>query len=189
MRHLHLEKKGIRGLSIAESFTQNSKKSILVGVVMRRDLVIDGFVIGKTTLSGNDATDEILEMYEKLNRPDVSYLLISGVIISLYNIIDIKKLYKKLNIPIIAITYNDSSGIEDALKHHFHDRAKSKIDEYKKLEERTKIKLKTNLDVYIRNEGCSLSDVQKLLNELTLQGSIPEPIRVAQLLARTILLD
>lgn len=189
MRHLHLEKKGIRGLSIAESFSQNSQKSILAGIVMRRDLIIDGFVFGKTTLSGNDATDEILKMYEKLNRPDISYLLISGVIISLYNIIDIKKLHEKLKIPVIAITYNDSSGIEDALKHHFNADAKSKINEYKKLEERTKIKLKTNFDVYIRNEGCSLSDVQKLLNELTLQGSIPEPIRVAQLLARTILLD
>ncbi|RDJ31371.1 MAG: DUF99 family protein [Crenarchaeota archaeon] len=188
MRHLHLEKKGIRGLAIAESFTQHSKKSILAGVVMRRDLIIDGFVIGKTTLSGDDATDEILRMYEKLNRPDVSYVLISGVIISLYNIIDIQKLYKKLQIPIIAITYNDSSGIEDALKYHFND-AQSKIDEYKKLEERTRIKLDTNFDVYIRNEGCTLSDVQKLLNELTPQGSIPEPIRVAQLLARTILLD
>lgn len=188
MRHLHLEKKGIRGLSIAESFTQNSKKSILAGVVMRRDLVIDGFVIGKTTLSGNDSTNEILQMYEKLNRPDISYLLISGIIISLYNIIDIKQLHKKLKIPIIAITYHDSSGIEDALKHHFNDNAKSKIDEYKKLEARNKIKLKTNFDVYIRNEGCNFSDVQKLLNDLTLQGSIPEPIRVAQLLARTVLL-
>ena len=111
MRHLHLEKKGIRGLSIAESFTQNSKKSVLVGIVMRRDLVIDGFVFGKTTISGNDATDEILQMYEKLKRFDVSYLLISGVIISLYNIVDIKKIHEKLKIPVIAITYNDSSGI------------------------------------------------------------------------------
>ena len=189
MRHLHLEKKGIRGLSIAESFTQNSKKSVLVGIVMRRDLVIDGFVFGKTTISGNDATDEILQMYEKLNRFDVSYLLISGVIISLYNIVDIKKIHEKLKIPVIAITYNDSSGIEGALKHHFKDKAKPKIEEYQKLEERTKIKLKTNYEVYTRTEGCTFSEAKNLLNELTLQGSIPEPIRVAQLLARTILLD
>jgi len=46
MRHLHLEKKGLRGLAIAESFAQNSEKSILAGIVMRRDFVIDGFVFG-----------------------------------------------------------------------------------------------------------------------------------------------
>jgi len=35
MRPLHFEKKGLRGLAIAESFRQNSKKSILTGIVMR----------------------------------------------------------------------------------------------------------------------------------------------------------
>ena len=38
MRSLHLEKKGLRGLAIAESFRLNSQKSILSGLVMRRDL-------------------------------------------------------------------------------------------------------------------------------------------------------
>ena len=57
MRPLHLEKKGLRGLAIAESFHQNSKKSILSGLVMRRDFVIDGFVFGETTLDGDDATE------------------------------------------------------------------------------------------------------------------------------------
>ena len=92
MRKLHLEKKGLRGLVIAESFKQNSKKSILAGVVMRRDFLIDGFVFGKATLEGDDATETILSMYKKLNRPDISYLLISGIIISMYNIIDLKKM-------------------------------------------------------------------------------------------------
>ena len=105
MRHLQLEKQGLRGLAIAESFTQTSKKSILAGIVMRRDLVIDGFVFGNATISGDDATNEILQMYEKLGRPDVSYLLISGIIISMYNIIDIKKIHSALKIPIIGVTY------------------------------------------------------------------------------------
>jgi len=45
MRNLHLEKQGIRGLAIAESFSQTSKKSVLSGIVMSTDLVIDGFVL------------------------------------------------------------------------------------------------------------------------------------------------
>ena len=187
MRHLQLEKKGLRGLAIAESFTQTSKKSILAGVVMRRDFVIDGFVFGNTTISGDDATDEILKMYEKLKRPDISYLLISGIIISMYNMIDIKKIHSKLEIPIIGITYEDSTGIEDAIKHHFPDSYESKIEEYLKLGTREKIKLHTSCDVFIRKEGCTLDETKHLLDELTLQGSLPEPTRVAQLLAKTLL--
>ena len=187
MRKLHLEKKGLRGLVIAESFTQNSKKSILAGVVMRRDFVIDGFVFGNATLEGDDATETILSMYKKLNRPDISYLLISGIIISMYNIIDLKKISKSLGLPVIGVTYQNSEGIEEAIRHHFPDSYESKLKEYQKLENRDKITLNTSYDIYIRKEGCTLSDAKHLLEELTLQGSFPEPLRVAQLLAKTLL--
>lgn len=189
MRKLHLEKKGLRGLAIAESFTQNSKKSILAGVVMRRDFVIDGFVVGNATIAGDDATETILSMFEKLNRPDISYLLISGIIISLYNIIDLKKISEKLDIPVIGVTYQESKGIEEAIKHHFPDSYESKLKEYSELKDREKITLRTSYDVYIRKEGCTILDVQQLLDDLTLQGSFPEPLRVAQLLAKTLLLE
>ncbi len=187
MRPLHLEKKGLRGLAIAESFRQNSSKSILSGVVMRRDFVIDGFVFGRTTLDGDDATDVILQMYDDLKRPDISYLLISGLIISLYNIIDIKKIHESLQIPIIGITYHDSKGIEDSIKHHFPNSYKPKIKNYQKLGIRKKITLHTSSEVFVRKEGCNLHDVKYLLNKLTLQGSLPEPVRVAQLLAKSLL--
>jgi uncharacterized protein len=187
MRNLHLEKKGLRGLAIAESFTQNSKNSILAGIVMRRDFVIDGFVFGKATLEGDDATKEILSMYEKLNRPDISYLLISGIIIAMYNIVDLKKISETLNLPVIGVTYQESKGIEDAIKHHFPDSFESKLKEYNELGAREEIILDTSYKVYIRKEGCTLSDVTHLLNELTLQGSFPEPLRVAQILAKTLL--
>ncbi len=187
MRPLHLEKKGLRGLAIAESFRQNSKKSILSGIVMRRDFVIDGFVFGSATIDGDDATNTILQMYADLKRPDISYVLISGLIISLYNIIDIKKIHESLKIPIIGVTYHDSDGIEDSIKHHFPDSYKSKIKHYQKLGIRKKITLHTSSEVFVRKEGCTLHDVKYLLNKLTLQGSIPEPLRVAQLLAKSML--
>lgn len=187
MRRLHLEKKGLRGLAIAESFSQSSKKSVLAGIVMRRDFVIDGFVLGYATLEGDDATDQILVMYKKLDRPDISYVLISGIIISLYNIIDVKQIASSLNLPVIGVTYEGSPGIEEAIKHHFPDSYEKKLAEYKKLGKRNKISLGTSHDVYVRNEGCTIDDAKRLLSELTLQGSVPEPLRVAQMLAKTIL--
>ena len=187
MRPLHLEKKGLRGLAIAESFHQNSERSILSGLIMRRDFVIDGFVFGTATLDGDDATESILKMYDELNRPDISYVLISGLIISLYNIIDIKKIHEKLQLPIIGVTYNESEGIDSAIKHHFPNSYDSKLKQYQKLGHREKITLHTSSDIFIRRQGCDLHDVKHLLNELTIQGSFPEPLRVAQLLAKSLL--
>ena len=187
MRHLHLEKKGIRGLAIAESFSQNSKKSVLSGIVMSTDLVIDGFVFGYSTVGGDDATDAILEMYEKLDRQDISFLLISGIVISLYNIIDMKRISEKIGLPVIGVTYEESSGIEDAIKHHFPESYKSKLTEYSKLESRKKITLHTSYNLYVRNEGCTVLETKQLLDKITLQGSIPEPLKITQLLANTLL--
>ena len=187
MRHLHLEKKGLRGLAIAESFKQNSKKSIFCGVVMRRDFMIDGFVFGGATIKGDDATENIIKMYDELSRPDVNYLLISGSILSMYNIVDIKKIHALLKIPVIGLTYNDSSGIDESIKFHFPNSFESKIELYSKLGKREKITLNKTFEVFVRCEGCDLHDARYLLNELTLNGSLPEPIRVAQLLANSLL--
>ncbi|GKS66893.1 hypothetical protein YTPLAS73_04400 [Nitrosarchaeum sp.] len=187
MRSIHLEKKGLRGLAIAESFRQNSKRSILSGLIMRKDFVIDGFVFGSATLESNDATDQILRMYERLHRSDISYILISGLIISMYNVVDIKKLCDSLQIPIIGITYTESVGIEVAIKYHFPKYSESKINEYKKLGKRQRITLHTSHDLFVRCEGCTIYEVKQLLNKLTLQGAIPEPIRVSQLLANVLL--
>ena len=187
MRHLHLEKKGIRGLAIAESFSQNSKKSVLSGIVMSTDLVIDGFVFGHSTVGGDDATDAILAMYEKLDRQDISFLLISGIVISLYNIIDMKRISEKIGLPVIGVTYEESSGIEDAIKHHFPESYKSKLAEYSKLGSRKKITLHTSYNLYVQNEGCTVLEAKQLLDKITLQGSIPEPLKITQLLANTLL--
>jgi len=187
MRHLHLEKQGLHGLAISESFSQDSKKSVLTGIVMSTDLVIDGFVLGHSTIGGDDATDSILSMYEKLDRPDVSFLLISGIVISLYNIVNVKRISEKIGLPVIGVTYKDSDGIEEAIKHHFPESYESKLAEYSGLGSREKITLHTSHDLYIRNEGCTVVEATQLLNRLTLHGSFPEPLRIAQMLANTLL--
>jgi endonuclease V-like protein UPF0215 family len=95
-------------------------------------------------------------------------------------------LFNSLTIPVIGISYNDSAGIDSAIKQHFPNSFESKLSEYDKLGKREKITLHTCHDIFVRKEGCSLNDVRHLLDDLTLDGSIPEPIRVSQLLAKTL---
>ena len=185
MSHIHLEKKGLRGLAIAESFTQDDNSSRLAGVVIRRDYIIDGFVFGKCTIGGDDATESILKMYRTLDRDDISFILISGIIIAMYNIIDIKKISEETRLPVIGVTYEESEGIEDSIRKHFPIDFEQKMIQYHKLGTRKSITLHTGYKLYIRTEGCIFEEAQKLLDMFTLQGAIPEPLRVAQLLAKT----
>ena len=58
---MHLPKKGLRVLGIAESYTGRSRSTI-AGVVMRKDLRIDGFAFGAATVGGMDATGAAVRM-------------------------------------------------------------------------------------------------------------------------------
>ena len=107
--------------------------------------------------------------------------------ISLYNIIDLKRISEETGLPVIGVTYEESEGIEDAIKHHFPNSYESKLTEYSNLDSREKITLHTSHDLYIRKEGCTVLEAKQLLDKITLQGSVPEPLRISQLLANTLL--
>jgi uncharacterized protein len=181
----HPEKKGIRVFGIAESFKKfNTKKSTLAGVVMRRDLIIDGMIFGNATLKGNDSTENILSMFKSLKRDDVNCIMLDGLIISMYNIVDGELIQNKTGLPVIAITFEDSKGLEDSIRYHFPDDSKLKLEQYDKLGKRDQVILKTGKHLFIRYWGLTLKRAMTILNSFTLQGSIPEPIRVAKLAAR-----
>jgi uncharacterized protein len=109
---IHLEKRGIRALAIAESFKAYCRYAVLAGVVMRRDMIIDGVVMSKSTLRGDDATQNIIAMYRNMHRNDVSCIFLGGIIISMYNIVDGAEIHKSTKLPIIALTFRPSEGIE-----------------------------------------------------------------------------
>jgi endonuclease V-like protein UPF0215 family len=140
---LHLNKPGIRALGVAESFRPGQKTSTLAGVVMRSDLVVDGLAVGGTSVGGDDASASIVALYRKLKRNDVNIIMVSGAILSLYNIVDIDALSRKTELPVICLTYKETSGIEDSIRRHFPEHAEPKLEAYRKLGARRKLKLKS----------------------------------------------
>ena len=152
---------------------------------MRRDLVIDGFAFGRATIAGDDATDEILAMYRSLKRDDVVCIMIGGLVISMYNIIDGDKLNNETGIPVIAVTYEESRGLESSIRARFPN-WEAKIALYAKLGPRERIVLKTGKSIFVRFWGTSRAKAISVLNSFTLQGSLPEPVRVARLAARAL---
>jgi hypothetical protein len=182
-RRVHPEKKGIRILGVAESFKKSGTKSTLAGIVMRRDLVIDGMAFGSATIEGDDATDSIISIYRSLARDDINCILLDGLVISMYNIIDGERVAGETGLPVLAITFEDSKGLEKSIMHHFKD-WKDKLKQYQKLGEREKVTLKTGKNLFIRCWGINQRRAIAILNSFTLQGSVPEPIRVAKIAAR-----
>lgn len=177
---VHTDKKGLRVLGIAESFSKSNSKSVLCGVVMRRDLIVDGMTFGTATIQGDDATETITSMISMLHRQDINSIMIDGLVISMYNIVRGQEIAGKTNLPVIAVTFKESGGLEGAIRHHFPAEWESKLQQYMALGDRQKVMLKTGKPLFIRHWKIAMDKALSLLNSFTLQGSVPEPVRVAK---------
>ena len=196
---LHLNKPALRVLGIAESFERPcalfadpvsttpsppaSSRSMLAGVVMRADRRVDGLAYARASVGGDDATQAVLEICRRLDRRDINALFLSGAAISWFNIIDLVAVFEEVSRPLICLTYEESEGLEKYLREYFPE-PEEKIERYRTLGGREKIRLKTGYDLFVRVHGVTVEEARILLNKFTLDGRVPEPVRLARMAAR-----
>ena len=176
-------KKGVRVLGVAESFEKTESRSIMAGVRMRGDLRIDGFGVCTPEIGGSDSTIELVSLYNRLNRKDVRVWLLGGSVISWFNIVDISALHEATNTPVICVSYHPSNGIEKYLREYFPIDWKLRLDILERTGDREIIELNTGHSLYLSTAGVGINRSRKLLNMITVDGRVPEPIRVARTIA------
>lgn len=185
---LHITKKGIRVVGIAESFRRGQAKSVLAGIVMRSDFIIDGVGFVRITVGGMDATEGVLQLVETLHRDDLNLLMLNGCVISWFNIVDLQKVYDHLQIPLICVTYEESEGLEAHIARHFEAQDRDlRINAYESLGDRVLVKLPGQYHVFIRHLGITQAEAELVLKKFTAHGRVPEPLRVARITARALL--
>ncbi len=186
---VRLGKKGIRVLGVAESFRREYEWAVLAGVVMRSDLVIDGVVMGRCRVGGMDATDSVIGMVRRLGREDISAIMLNGCIISWFNIIDLDRLYKETGLPVICVSYYPSEGIRHYIERYFPEDWRMRVEAYERLGERREYVNRNGFRVYLRWIGVEEDEAEGLVDRYTMFGRIPEPLRVAKLVAHAALMD
>ncbi|MFW9793729.1 MAG: DUF99 family protein [Candidatus Thorarchaeota archaeon] len=176
-------KKGVRVLGVAESFEKSDKKSFMVGIVMRGDFQIDGFGVCNPTIGGKDSTNELLALFSRMKRKDIRAWMLGGNVVSWFNIIDIVELNKETGLPVICISYHPSDGIEKYLKEYFPDDWEVRNEILKASGERISFQLGTEHTLFLSAKGIGLSRAKRLVDQFTVDGRVPEPIRVARTIA------
>ncbi len=176
--------KDIRVLGIDDShFTPHAGGRVkIVGVVMRLSSYIDGFLMREIDVDGMDSTDAIVSMVESKYSQDIRVIMTQGITLGGFNIIDLEELHSKTGRKVIAVSRRmpDLEKIKSALVKHFPDyERRIDIIENVPIEEVEN----GNSKIYIQRVGMDLREAKEILNKLTIRGSIPEPIRVAHLVA------
>src|SRR4030043_868781 len=165
---MHIPKKGLRALGIAESCTGRSI-SRLAGVVMRKDLRIDGFAFSSVTVGGMDASTSLIHVVKDLKRRDINVIMLSGCVIAWFNVINPSLIVQETGIPVICVTYEDSEGLFGDIRHHFPE-DNARISAYENLGDRSPGRLHTNQTIYVRCWGLPLEDAARLCDDFTLEG-------------------
>lgn len=158
------------------------QQTILVAVVFHR-LRILTVRVGTIQVDGTDANKVLTSLLRSL-RYDL--VMLSGISFGGFNVVDIGELSKKLRRPVIAITGErpHNRAVQKALREHFADwrerwrmvRSAGKIHSY--------APLRNEPCLYFEVRGATPVFAKKAIASTAIISRLPEPIRVARILAR-----
>ena len=177
-------KRQIRLLGIDDSpFTFNDKYGVVIGVVMRGGSYLECVLRNQVTIDGNDSTFVCKNMIQNTrHKKQLRAMLLDGIALGGFNVVDIHQLYNDTNIPIITITRDkpDFEKIKLALKKNFGDWE----DRWKIMSRGKLYEVKTSHNpIFVKCVGIDIEEAKEIIKLSTIRGVIPEPIRVAHLIA------
>jgi endonuclease V-like protein UPF0215 family len=175
-------KAGTRGLGVAESYRDD--ESTLAGCVVRADRVVDGLAFSSCTVGGTDATAAVLDIFERLGREDIQHLLVAGVAPAWFNILDLHRLHDATGLPVLSVSFEESTGLTDSIREAFTGEARDRrLETYRAQPPRRPVAVDGER-LFVRAVGISDGRADAVVRGFTPEGGRPEPVRVARLAAR-----
>jgi hypothetical protein len=177
-------KQQIRILGIDDSpFKFKDEKATVVGALVRAPNYLEGLMRTEVTVDGTDATERLVEMISRSRYKDqVKLVMIDGIALAGFNVIDIESLHSSLRVPVVTVTRDrpDLEKMKAALMKYFDDwrQRYSLITRSELVEIETEHK-----PVYACGAGVGPEELAQLVRMSTVRGSIPEPIRIAHLVS------
>lgn len=171
------------GIDDAPFDKKMDKEVLVVGTIFRGGDFMDGLISTKITVDGDDATEKIAEMVNKTKHKDqLRVVFLDGIAFGGFNVVDIRALNRKTRLPIVTImrNYPDFKKIEKALKNVGNSDAKMKI--IRKAGDVHEVNL-DDKKLFVQYCGMKFDVLVEMLKLTCTHAIVPEPIRVAHLIA------
>ena len=165
------------------AFSFKQKRVLIVAPIFRGGSFLDGLLSARIAKDGNDATERIANSILTSRHYDqLSYIMLDGITLAGFNVVDIRELNRKTNLPVIAIQRKKPNMKEflEALK---------KLADHKKKMKSVKVAGKFfrfglgEKEILYQRAGISNSECAELLRLTCIRSNVPEPLRVAHLIA------
>jgi len=165
-------------------FTRESgiEEALLVTVLLQGKAII-GFQEKNIKVDGLDATEKLISM---LRHWSFDGVILAGVSFAGFNLIDAHTIFEEFKKPvlIVARTKPNNVAVREALLEHFES-WKTRLEIIERLGPVYEIvSLPDEPPLYVEVVGADLIWARNLIRELSVCCRVPEPIRVARLIAR-----
>ncbi len=172
----------VMGIEDGSFIPRISKHCLLAGVLMSHFKVEDVF-LERITVDGMDVTDKVLKMLRKARN--VELLVSGGITFAGFNILDPYKVFKRTQVPVLIITRRkpNNEAVYSALRKHFKD-WKERWEIIRQVGNAMEIINIKSERMYIELVGLTYEDAVETIESLTIWGKRPEPLRVANLVAK-----
>lgn len=154
------------------------KTTFLIGTLFRGGSFMEGVLSTKVSIDGNNSTKKIAEMINKSKfKPQIQVIILDGIAVAGFNIIDIMELYDLTKIPVIVVmrSYPDLDNIFSTLRKLKMDKKITIIGKAGKIDKVGSI--------YVQHIGISLEKVSEIIKITSTRSLLPEPVRVAHIIA------
>lgn len=151
----------------------------VVGAVFA-GLRFDGMLVGEVEKDGFDSASRLSKMVgESKFWEHAQLLMLQGISLAGFNVVDVFALYEKLRLPVLVISRRepDLAAVKQALFDQVSDgREKWAVIEKLGLMEAVQ-------EVFVQRVGLTLEEAEDVISRFAVHGNIPEPIRTAHLIA------
>lgn len=151
----------------------------LVGTVYAGNR-FDGVLIGEIEKDGFDSAQQLIELIAESRFKDhIQLIMLQGITFGGFNVVDVFAVNKKLGLPLLIVSRKppDMPAIQKALLMHIGDGEK-KWEVIDRLGD-----MLPAGGVFIQHVGLSRDHATAVLNQFSVHGNIPEPLRSAHLIA------
>jgi endonuclease V-like protein UPF0215 family len=181
-------KKEIRivGFDDAAFLPKSNQLVPVIGLIYRGGEFPDGALRTDVEVDGTDATEKIINLINSSrHKQQLKVIMFDGITLAGFNVLDIKEIYEKTGLPVIVIN-RKLPNLEKVRK---------ALEKFKDFEKRWKCiqnageirscKVKDG-KVYYQVVGLSDEETKAIINLSSTRSYIPEPLRVAHIIATAI---
>lgn len=175
----------VLGVDDGKFISHTNTQVLVVGIVFRGGYWLDGLLRTRISVDGLNSTEKIASMITSSSHcKQLQVIMLNGITFAGFNVVDIKTLNRVTGIPVITVTREkpDLDRIHNALKNlpagELRWRLINEAGAPSELETRN-----AGAKIYVQTAGIHNDDAQRIIRFTSTRSSIPEPLRVAHIIA------